>query len=543
MFRKRTKTERFWEILPGLQVWVLFVSSILLSYYFPVKAAVFIIVFDFYWLLKAINVAIHMIYGYRRYSRYIKMNWLEETRALIDLAGAKKRQERIALSVSDKLSKLLASTQAKRFQDKIESGATSLDFMSVYHLVLIPFYDESLEVLDSTIDSLSKVNYPKERMLLLLAAEERAGKSALLIAESLKTKYSQSFAHIFIAVHPDDLPGEIKGKSANAAFAVSDTLPKLKALGLSIDQILVSNFDSDTIPHKEYFARVSYEFLLQDQPHRVSYQPIAVYNNNIWDSPSIVRVISASDSFWQFTESSRQDRLRTFTSHTMSLKTLIEVGLWRKDIVNEDGYIFWQCYLHFDGNYSVVPLLVPVSLDTVLDTTFWKTMRNCYKQKRRWAYNVEYWPTLIPGLFKSKVPLGDKLYKFLQYWEQNISWALASILITLVGWLPLIIGKGDFASSVVAFNLPRLTQILMTTATAFLIISVYLNLIMLPKRPAHYTWKRTAMMYLQWMLVPIIAIVFVSLPSLEAQTRLMLGKYLEFWVTPKSRKGEITAHT
>jgi hypothetical protein len=227
----------------------------------------------------------------------------------------------------------------------------------------------------------------------------------------------------------------------------------------------------------------------------------------------------------------------------MTLRAIREVGYWKKDIINEDGYIYWQCYLHYEGDYHVVPLFIPVSLDTCLADTFWQTLKNQYKQKRRWAYNVEYYPHLIPKLLKSRAPFWDKMYKLWQYVEGNFNWATASILISSLGWLPLILGGQDFNSSVVAFNLPKATKILMSIATGFLIFSVYINLILLPPRPKKYGKMRSVMMYLQWFLVPLTSVVFGSLPAVEAQTRLMLGKYLEFWVTPKARKGEVTAHT
>ncbi len=76
MFRKRTKRERFWEILPGLSFWVVFLGAIVLSFVKPVWAAVFIICFDLYWLLKAMNTSIHLISSYRRFRAYVKMDWL-----------------------------------------------------------------------------------------------------------------------------------------------------------------------------------------------------------------------------------------------------------------------------------------------------------------------------------------------------------------------------------------------------------------------------------------------------------------------------------
>ena len=84
MYRKRTKGERFWEILPGLQFWTIFFGSILLSYYKPIVAAIFIICFDFYWLLRAINASAHLIVSYFKFKVAVKINWLEYLNLLKD---------------------------------------------------------------------------------------------------------------------------------------------------------------------------------------------------------------------------------------------------------------------------------------------------------------------------------------------------------------------------------------------------------------------------------------------------------------------------
>lgn len=541
MFRKRTRIERFWEVIPGLSFWTVFFGAIVLSYFKPVWAALFIVCFDLYWVLKAVNVAMHLVASYRRFRVYVTLDWLKFVELL-------PQPNELVNLYRDLLPKTRRSLERKFYRDQISklavpvnNGVINRSYRDFYHLVLVPFVDESYEVLFSTVSALAEVEYPKDRLLLVLASEERAGDQAQQTANQIKEKFGSIFAKCFITVHPDGLPNEIKGKSANASYAVSSLLPELEAMGIKQDEVLVSNFDSDTIVHPQYFARVMYEFLTSPKPYRRSYQPIAIYNNNIWDSPAFIRVVSVSNSFWQFTESSRPDRLRTFSSHTMTLQTLIDVGFWKKDIINEDGYIFWQCYLHYKGDYEVVPLFIPISLDTCLADTFWQTLKNQYKQKKRWAYNVEYYPHLVPKLLKSAAPLTDRLYKLFQYVEGNFNWATASLLISILGWLPLLIGGDEFKQTVIAYNLPTATRTLMTIATGFLIFSVYINLILLPPRPKKYSWLKSLMMYLQWFLVPITSVVFGSLPAIEAQTRLMLGKYLEFWVTPKARKGEVTS--
>ncbi len=543
MFRRRTFSERIWEILPGLQFWLVFFGAILLSYYQPVWAALFIICFDLYWVLKAINVATHLVASYKKFQLFVTIPWIE----YVDLLAGRQhfldflRSE--ANTAKSWLKKNYLGQEITRLEKIFALPGRTFQHGDFYHLILIPFVDESFEVLDSTLDAIAHSTYPKNKMMILLASEERAGAAAQKVAKKIHDKYAANFFKFYITVHPDGLPGEIKGKSANASYAVKTFIPELPTMGLTAEQILISNFDSDTIVHPQYFARVMYEFLTAEKPYQSSYQPIAIYNNNIWDSPAIIRVVSVSNSFFQFTESSRPDRLRTFSSHTMTLKALIEVGFWKKDIVNEDGYIYWQCYLHYKGDYHVIPLFIPISLDTCLADTTWQTLVNQYKQKRRWAYNVEYYPHLLPQLLKSQASLWDKTYKLYQYIEGNFNWATASILISSLGWLPLLLGGNGFQGSVIAYNLPLTTKTLMTIATGFLIFSVYINLILLPPRPKKYSIWRSIMMYLQWFLVPLTSVIFGSLPAIEAQTRLMFGAYLEFWVTPKARKGENTGLT
>ena len=540
MFRKRTTTERFWEILPGLQFWFVFVGAILLSYFLPVWAALFIICFDLYWVLKAVNVAAHLVYAYRKFRLFVGIDWLDFAGRLSDTKSFKGFLTDRALSAKTSVEKKYFYDEIKKIERLAAAGKTQLHFEDFFQLVLVPFTDESFEILDSTFAALSASSYPKDKIIIVMASEERVGGPAQQVAAKVREKYEKIFHKFFVTVHPDGLPDEIKGKSANASYAMQAVLPELDALGLKPEQVIVSNFDSDTIVHPQYFARLIYEFLTADKPYQSSYQPIAIYNNNIWDSPALIRVVSVSNSFWQFTESSRPDRLRTFSSHSMPLKTLIDIGFWKKDIVNEDGYVYWQCYLHYKGDYQVIPLFIPISLDTCLADTTWKTLVNQYKQKRRWAYNVEYYPHLVPQLIKSPAPFWDRMYKLYQYMEGNFNWATASILISSLGWLPLFLGGDAFRESVIGYNLPTVTKTLMTVATFFLIFSVYINLILLPPRPKRYSVWRSVMMYLQWFLVPLSSVIFGSLPAVEAQTRLMFGAYLEFWVTPKARKGENT---
>ncbi len=75
----------------------------------------------------------------------------------------------------------------------------------------------------------------------------------------------------------------------------------------------------------------------------------------------------------------------------------------------------------------------------------------------------------------------------------------------------------------------------MTLAMVGMAASITLSFLILPPRPKKFSPSKNISMVLQWILLPLTLIFFGSLPALEAQIRLIFGKYLTFWSTDKIR--------
>jgi len=309
---------------------------------------------------------------------------------------------------------------------------------------------------------------------------------------------------------------------------------------LDYDRILVSVFDVDTIITSEYFFALTYKFLTVDEPHRASYQPIPVYNNNIWQAPFFSRVAASSNTFWQMIMEIRQEKLVTYSSHSMTFRALYDIGYWPTNMVSEDSRIFWNCLLYYKGLYRVEPMYLFVSMDATCDSSFLSSARSLYKQQRRWAWGAENIPYLVFNFFRStsgwtfrgKAILVKHI--LIQIYGFH-SWATNALIVGAIGWLPIWLGGSRFNSTVLSGNLPDITSNLMSWAMIGLILSAIFSNLLLPKRPKEYSLWKSVIMVIQWVFVPVNVTLFGAIPCLDAQIRLMRGKYLGFWVTPKER--------
>ena len=386
------------------------------------------------------------------------------------------------------------------------------------------------------------MNYDVKKLIVVLGGEGRASENFQNVKAKLEKKYKDTFKYLLFTEHPDDLPGEIKGKGSNAAWMGKESLKVIDKMGLDYDKLIVSYFDCDTSVHPEYFAHLAYKYLTHPNPTRTSFQPVVLYNNNMWDSPAPMRVAAFSTTMWLLGELMRPERLYTFSSHSMSFRALYDVGFWAPDVVTDDTRIFLHCFMHYDGDYDVTPLYIPVSMDTVLAETTVMSFKNLYKQQRRWAWGVEHFPYMVWEFARhKKIGFGKKFKYLFNLMEGMYLWATGPILLFVLGYLPLYIqnhyyqNSAETASAFVQ-NAPYILKKVMFVGMFGIIISALVFLVLLPNRPKKYSPFKYIFMVLQWIFLPFVLILFGSIPATESQTRLMFGKYLGFWVTPKMRK-------
>ncbi|EKD43334.1 MAG: hypothetical protein ACD_72C00333G0001, partial [uncultured bacterium] len=329
---------RFYEILPGLSIWLTLIVGVLLSFFFPLVMIYAIIVFDVYWVLRVIYFSFYLVLSWTRFRKAVKTDWMTKLKTEFPQWLVRK------------------------------------------NVIFLPIANESYEVVEGTLNALLSSSFPANRMIVVISGEARRQTNWNLVQEKIKANFVGKFSDILYYTHPDNLLDEIPGKGSNIHFAELEFKKYADIRKWNYADVIISVFDIDTVVHPEYFAHLNYMYNLHPHPERSSFQPITLYNNNMWESPSILRVMAFGTSFWMLFSLARLDGLVTFSSHSMSFKAALESGGHSKDIVSEDSRIFFQCWLHYGGDYTVTPLYIPVSMDTVRDDSLWKSLKNLYLQ-------------------------------------------------------------------------------------------------------------------------------------------------------------------
>jgi cellulose synthase/poly-beta-1,6-N-acetylglucosamine synthase-like glycosyltransferase len=510
---------RLFEILPGALTWTILTAPFWLSLIAPTITALIIIAFFLLWLVRAIGLNIRVLQGYKMMQKQLKLDW---AKMLDDITNPKDLFSSVFPKWHNDIKKRLIDKKPMIAPDEI------------IHAVIIAAYNEGVDVLEPTVKYVLDSDYDMKKIILVFAYEGRDGAQSKEAVNNLVAKYGNEFYETLAFEHPLT-KNEVKGKGGNINYSARKLQKYLENKQIDPLRVMVTTLDSDNRPHKSYFSALSYVVAATPDPVRVSYQPIPMFTNNIWDVPAPMRVIATGNSFWNIVLSLRPHVLRNFSSHAQSMKALIQTDFWSARTIVEDGHQFWRSYFKFDGKYEVYPLYIPIYQDAVLSNSYRKTLKAQFIQLRRWAWGASDVAYVADKAFftSNKISKTDKTFKFLRLLEGHVSWATAPIILAFAAFVPLLINPDNYTAN----QLPLIASRIQTVALVGIFVTFFLSIKTLPPKPKRYKAHKSIFMVLQWVLLPVTTILFNAMAALVSQTRLMFGRYLDkFDVTDKAVK-------
>lgn len=479
------------EILPGFVSW----NLILLPYWgifvFPVFVAYFVLFFNIYWFYQSLQIAISSIISSTRIQAAKIYDWMGDVKGFPD-------------------------------------------WEKVKHIVIITTYKEPLHILERTLDSLATQELPTKQIIPVLAMEAKEPEEDRNAKwEALSSKYGNVFAKLIRTVHTLT-PGEVVGKASNEKYAAIWVKENyIDHLNLDLNYFTVTSCDADHKFHPKHFACLTYKFLDNPNRYKMFWQPSIMFYNNIWEVPAITRVPNTLMTIWNLSLLPRKDRLINGQNYSLSFKLLDDAGYWDADKIPEDWGIFFKAFYKVGGGIEVEPIYLPLLADAAQSSSLWKTLVNQYEQIKRWAWGASDDPWIIKSyLLAHDVPFWDKTTRLFQVLWAHFLWPVNWFIITLGLTIPTLLNPA-FGRTALGYTVPKLSSFVLTIALAFLIVMIVIDNIQRPPRPKDVKLWRQLITPFEFVLMPIAGFFFSALPGLDAHTRLMLGKYIEYRVTEK----------
>lgn len=482
---------RLLEILPGFFSW----NVILFPYWgilvAPMVVAYFVLLFDVYWLFQSAVVAATSSISHLRIQAAKNLNWLKEIQEFPD-------------------------------------------WQKVSHVIIIPTYKEPIYILNRTLSSIAAQDLPLRQLHITLAFEKREPEEDRKEKVKIfKKEYGKLFGSFLTTVH-ELKPGEVVGKAANERYAILEAKKILiDEGGMDIKYMTVTSCDADHSFHPKHFSCLTYKFL--DDPDRYNkfWQPAILFYQNIWKLPAITRILNTLSSIWNLSQLPRRDRLINQQNYALSFQLLDKVGYWDADVIPEDYHIFFKTFYKTRGKVEVEAIYLPVFADAPEGKNIFETVKNQYFQYQRWAWGVSDDPYVIKNyLLTPEIPFFNKTTRLLSLFREHFLWPVNWFIITLGISIPVLLNPA-FGRTVIGYTLPGLSSLILTISLAFLLIMLFIESKHRPPAPKNYPAWRALLSPLEFVLLPIAGFIFSALPGLDAHTRLMMGKYLEYRVTEK----------
>lgn len=558
---QRTKIDKFFEKIPPSFTWILILFPFIGSIFAPVATAYAIIVFNTFFLYKSASSVVFFMISYNRIEKAKTINWNKRLDELKDIEGTIERLEdtiksiKIAASSPIKVQSkslprflfpLILRIERKKVVNELQKEINLLDLVKkrgsltkpeeLNHVIMIPHWKEPYSVLEDTMTALSKSTFPTKQISVILAAEAR-DPEGVSKSEMLKKQFKDTFGNIWISNH-ELQEDEIIGKSSNMAWAGKMAKEKIEKLGWDLKKTTITSCDADSIIPPRYFSYMSYEYLTQENAEYKFYISAILFYANIWRLPFYARVKNSVNSLYNVSQLCRTDKLKPFSTYTTSFWLIDQIGYWTPWVTPEDFHIFFKSLFHFPEKVAPVALYNTIYSDAAEGDTHLDTIKNNYFQERRWSWGVSDDGWLVKQMIKLATQGRLNLrtvYRATHVIFDHTVGIATTVIIVLGGNLPTLLNE-EFSETVFGSNLASgSAAIIRTTIVFFIFLIVFDNIYLKPPKPDNKrpTLLNRILSLLEWLVLPIVNFTIVFLPGVEAHTRLLFGKYLEYYLTKK----------
>jgi hypothetical protein len=493
-------SERVLDGIPGYLAWIALLGCIILSFSAPRTLLLIAALVGLYSAVRFLIAGIANVIGLRNIQRWQRIDW------------------------------------EKRYLE--HDSPDILPWNAVHHAVIIPAYREEIDVLRCTLSNLASQYEAKTRMTIVLAMEA-AEDGCAEKAERLQREYGRQFAHFFYTVHPRGLPGEMQCKSANEAWAARWVRRQLvDELGYPLDHILVTTMDADTLWHPDHFRALTCLFATNPERHLRIWQAPIRYHGNIWQINPLLRLVNAYSGAIELAYlAARWWTPMPMSSYSLSLRLLDSAGYWDSDVIADEWHMYIKAYFARDGKIKLERMFLPFLAQAATGRTLWGAIKARYSQTLRHA-----WGSKEVGYMMAKMLEHPEMQFFPAF---RLLFRIAhDILLAGAGWIILTVGSQlpyivhpTLLGQVLAEGFANPTFVMLQFS--FLVVSIlgvvfwYQDVIARPPRPHRQTVGEALLTLLSFPLLPILTLFMVAIPTLQAQTRLMIGMPLQFRVTKK----------
>jgi hypothetical protein len=481
--------QRALEILPTAAVWLIITAPVWAAIVAPAALGFGLILFSIYWLWKSLGFASGVIIGFWRLHQAQKRDWLAD-------------------------------------------GAALPDYNKLRHLVILPTYGESEDIVADALHYLTLQDLPLERVSVVLAFEQR-DPMAPIRAERLSERFSTLFENLLITFHPDQ-DGEVRGKSANLTWAARRVQAQLIDTGiLDPERLIVTVCDADSRLHHRYLSALGCEVLSDPDGFLHIFQPAILFYANHWRLIAPLRALNSIYSLWELARMVPRHRLVTQSTYSLSWKAVRAVGYWDVNVIPEDSHMCFKVLFHFGQRVKVRPIFLPVYADAAEGATLRRTLENQYHQILRWAWGVSDIPYVAFGALRARdMTRRTRMMRVVWYVEEHLMWPSHWFLLTLGGLVPRMINP-TYAQSQLGQWQSSLVSAILGLCLPCLVLVIFIDWRLRPQHPDGEDVIDVLIGWASFALLPVVGLMLCALPALDAHTRLLFGRRLEYHVTEK----------